>query len=112
MRRSSTFPCTASKQLIRGPPTKGEHEDIVTNSLLTVPNIHNTGKLPGILLLHIGMIVRLSDVLAPGLGLPKDKLGKVLRVKLHEQDQKRVDALPAGYQLFVPEFMAKGFDLR
>ena len=55
------------------------------------------------------MIVRLSDVLAPSLGLPKDKLGKVLRVVLHEQDQKRLDALPAGYQLFVPDFMAKRY---
>ena len=49
--------------------------------------MHNTGKLPGILLVHIGMIVRLSDVMAPRLGLVKDKLGKVLSVVLHERDQ-------------------------
>ena len=64
-----------------------KHDDIVTHSVLTVPNIHNTGKLPGILLVHIGMIVRLSDVMAPGLGLVKDKLGKVLSVVLHESNQ-------------------------
>ena len=46
-----------------------------------------TGKLPVILLVHIGMIVRLSDVMAPRLGLVKDKLGKVLSVVLHEHDQ-------------------------
>ena len=78
------------------------------SSVLTVPNIHNTGKLPGILLLYIGMIARLSDVMAPRLGLVKDKLGKVLSVVLHESDQKRFNHLPAGYRLFVPEFMAKG----
>jgi hypothetical protein len=84
------------------------HHDIVTHSLLTVPNMHNTGKLPGILLVHAGMIVRLSDVLASGLGLVKDKLGKVLDVVLHERDQMRLNSLPAGYRLFVPEYMAKG----
>jgi len=85
-----------------------KHDDIVTHSVLTVPNIHNTGKLPGILLVHIGMIVRLSDVMAPRLGLVKDKLGKVLSVVLHERDQMRLNDLPAGYRLFVPKFMAKG----
>ena len=80
----------------------------MTHSLLTVPNIHNTGKLPGILLVHIDMVVRLSDVVAPGLGLIKDKLGKVLDVVLHERDQMRLNDMPAGYRLFVPEYMAKG----
>ena len=84
------------------------HEEIVTHSLLTVPNIHSTGKLPGMLLVHIGMTVRLSDVLAPRLGLVKDKLGKVLSVVLHESDQKRLNNLPEGYRLFAPDFMAKG----
>ena len=54
------------------------------------------------------MIVRLSDVMAPRLGLVKDKLGKVLSVVLHERDQMRLNDLPAGYRLFVPKFMAKG----
>ena len=85
-----------------------KHDDIVTHSLLTVPNIHKTGKLSGILLLHAGMIVRLSDVLVPGLGLVKDKLGKVLDVVLRERDQQRLDRMPKGYCHFVPEFMAKG----
>ena len=55
---------------------RNKNGDNVTHSVLAVPNIHNTGKLPGILLVHIGMIVRLSDVMAPRLGLVKDKLGK------------------------------------
>ena len=80
-----------------------KHEEIITHSVLTVPNIHNTGKLPGILLVHIGMIVRLSDVMAPRLGLVKDKVGKVLSVVLHEQYQMRLNDPPAGYRLFVPQ---------
>ena len=63
---------------------------------MTVPNIHNTGELPGIFLVHISMIVRLSDVMAPRLGLVKDKLGKVLSVVLHEHDQMRLNGLPVG----------------
>ena len=74
---------------------------------MTVPNIHNTGRLPGILLAHIGMNVMLSDAMAPRLGLVKDKLGKVLSVVLHERDQMRLNVLPAGYRLLVPNFMAK-----
>ena len=85
-----------------------EHNRMVTHSLLTVPNIHNTGKLPGILLVHIGMSVRLSDVMAPKLGLIKDKLATVLHVVLHEKDQKRLNNMPTGYHLLKPEFMAKG----
>ena len=73
-----------------------------------MPNIHNTGKLPDILLVHLGTIVRLSDVMAPGLGLIRDKLGKVLSAVLHGRDQMRLNDLPAGYRLFVPKFMAKG----
>ena len=68
----------------------------------------DTGKLPGILLVHIGMIVRLSDVMAPRLGLVKDKLGKDLSVVLHERDQMRLNDLPVGYRLFLPKFIAKG----
>ena len=75
---------------------------------MTVPNIHNTGKLPGMLLVHIGMSVRLSDVMAPKLGLVKDKVGKVLSVVLHQKDQRRFNQSSSGYHVFVPEFMAKG----
>ena len=67
-----------------------------------VRHIHNTGNIPGILLVHIGMVVRLSDVLAPRLGLAKDKLGKVMSVVLHDHDQMRLNDLPAGYHLIVP----------
>lgn len=100
--------CVAYKQLIRGLHTKTKkHDDIVTQRVLTVPNVYNTGKLPGIVLVHIGMIVRLSDVMAPRLGLVKDKLGKVLSVVRHEHGQMRLNDLPTGYHLCVPKFMAK-----
>ena len=62
----------------------------LTHQLLTVPNPHRTGKLQGMLLVHENMIVRLSDVLAPHLGLVKDKMAMVVKVDLHHEDQERL----------------------
>ena len=80
----------------------------LTHQLLTIPNLHKTGKLPGMLLLHESMTVRLSDVLAPKHGLVKDKLAIVLKIDLHQNDQVRLKNLPPGFRQFFPEFMAKG----
>ena len=66
----------------------------LTHQLLTVPNPHRTGKLQGMLLVHENMVVRLADVLAPHLGLVKDKLAVVVKVDLHHEDQKRLG--PSG----------------
>ena len=54
------------------------------------------------------MIVRLSDVLAPHLGLVKDKMAMVVKVDLHHEDQERLRHREAGFCHFVPEYMAKG----
>ena len=81
----------------------------LTHQLLTVPNPHCTGKLQGMLLVHENMIVRLSDVLAPHLGLVKDKMGMVVKVDLHHEDQERLRHREPGFCHFVPEYMAKGF---
>ena len=80
----------------------------LTHQLLTVPNPHRTGKLQGMLLVHENMIVRLSDVLAPHLGLVKDKLAMVVKVDLHHEDQERLRHREPGFCHFVPEYMAKG----
>ena len=80
----------------------------LTHQLLTVPNPHRTGKLQGMLLVHENMIVRLSDVLAPHLGLVKDKMAMVVKVDLHHEDQERLRHREAGFCHFVPEYMAKG----
>jgi hypothetical protein len=80
----------------------------LTHQLLTVPNLHKTGKLQGMLLLHESMIVRLTDVLSPKHGLVKDKLAMVLKIDLHQEDQFRLDNLPPGFRQFFPEYMAKG----
>ena len=58
--------------------------------------------------LHENMIVRLSDVLAPHLGLVKDKMAMVVKVDLHHEDQERLRHREAGFWHFVPEYMAKG----
>ena len=55
------------------------------------------------------MIVRLSDVLAPHLGLVKDKMAMVVKVDLHHEDQERLRHREAGFCHFVPEYMAKGY---
>ena len=83
-------------------------EKQLTHQLLTVPNPHRTGKLQGMLLVHENMIVRLSDVLAPHLGLVKDKMAVVVKVDLHHEDQERLRHREAGFCHFVPEYMAKG----
>ena len=72
----------------------------LTHQLLTVPNPHRTGKLQGMLLVHENMVVRLADVLAPHLGLVKDKLAVVVKVDLHHEDQKRLDRREPGFCLF------------
>ena len=54
------------------------------------------------------MVVRLADVLAPHLGLVKDKLAVVVKVDLHHADQRRLANLEPGFRQFFPEFMARG----
>ena len=54
------------------------------------------------------MIVRLSDVLAPHLGLVKDKMAMVVKLDLHHEDQERLRHREPGFYYFVPEYMAKG----
>ena len=80
----------------------------LTHQLLTIPNPHRTGKLQGILLVHENMVVRLADVLAPHLGLVKNKLAVVMKVDLHHEDQKRLDRREPGFCHFFPDYMAKG----
>ena len=48
--------------------------------------------------MHENMIVRLSDVLAPHLGLVKDKMAMVVKVDLRHEDQER---LRTGKLVFV-----------
>ena len=83
-------------------------EEKLTHQLLTVPNPHRTGKLQGMLLLHENMVVCLSDVLAPHLGLVKDKAARVVKIDLHHKDEQKLKNLPAGLRHFAPEYMAKG----
>ena len=59
------------------------------------------------LLVHENMIARLSDVLAPHLGLVKDKMAMVVKVDLHHEDQERLRHREADFCHFVPEYMPK-----
>ena len=80
----------------------------LTHQLLTVPKPNRTGKLQGMLLVHENMIVRLSDVLAPHLGLVQDMIAMVVKVNLHHEDQEPSRHREAGFCHFVPEHKAKG----
>ena len=81
----------------------------LTHQLRTVPNPHRTGKLQGMLLAHENMNVCLPDVLAPHLGLAKDKMAMVVKVDLHQhEDHERLQPPEPDFCHFVPEYMAKG----
>ena len=63
-----------------------DYNSKVTHALLTVHNVNDTGKLPGILLVHVGMIVRLSDRGMPEIGAREGEAwnsseGRVARVR-------------------------------
>ena len=58
--------------------------------------------------MHENMIVRLSDVLVPHLGLVKDKMAMVVKVDLHHEDQECLRHREPGFCHFVPEYMVKG----
>ena len=83
-------------------------EQQLTHQLLTIPNLHKTGKLQGMLLLHERMVVRLTDVLAPKHSLVKDKLGTVVKIDFHSKDQERLANTGGRFQLFCPKYMALG----
>ena len=52
--------------------------------------------------------MRLADVLAPHLGLVKDKLAVVVKMDLYHEDQKYLDRRKPGFCHFFPDYMAKG----
>ena len=58
--------------------------------------------------MHENMIVRLSDVLAPHLGLVKAKMAMVVKLDLRHEDQERLQHREPGFCHSVPEYMAKG----
>ena len=80
----------------------------LTHHVLIGPNPHRTGKLQGMLLVHENIIVRLADVLAPYLGLVKDKLAVVVKVDLYHENQKYLDRRESGFCHCFPDYMAKG----
>ena len=67
---------------------------------VTLPVLSGSGKLQDMLLLHENMVVRLADVLAPHLGLVKDKLAVVVKVDLHHADQRCLANLEPGFRQF------------
>ncbi len=62
----------------------------VAHQLLTIPNIHNTGNLHGILPLHVGMRVRFTHALSSIDGLVKERQGTVEKIVVHEDDEEHM----------------------
>ena len=57
--------------------------------LLNIPNIHNTGHIPGVLAAHIGMRVRFTLKLNGKLGLVQDQKATIVDFLWHEEDRLR-----------------------
>ena len=57
--------------------------------LANLYNPHDTGGIMGMLLLHLGMRVRLTESICKAKGLVKDAEGVVMRIVLHPKDEDR-----------------------
>ena len=79
--------------------------------LLNVPNLHNTGNIPGVLAIHVGMKVRFTRKLNATLGLVQEQRAIVVGFVFHIEDQLRYVRIPAG-ELFRPTYQMSGIWLQ
>ena len=77
---------------VSSPPMQAE----LAAKLMNHYNPNETGHLHGMLPVHLGMRVRLTDTLDKTKGLVKDAEGVIVHVALHPADQARVDAAAAA----------------
>ena len=74
-------------------------------------NIHHTGHMHGVLPIHIGMRVRLTQKINATLGLVQEQKATIVDVVLHPTDQERYRRVPAG-DIFRPTFLPRGWWLQ
>ena len=67
-------------------PFSVRHED-ATQAVLRHPNMNDTGRLPGIGLIHVGMKVRLTVTIEPPFAVV-DATGEVMGIDLHTEDSE------------------------
>ena len=74
-----------AEDFIQDRPWNVSLED-ATRAILQHPNMNNTGRLPGIALLHVGMHVRITMTLEQGV-VPVDCTGVVLGIDFHPDER-------------------------
>ena len=79
--------------------------------LLNVANIHNTGKMHGVLPSHIGMRVRFTGKFNATLGLVQEQKATIVDFVFHADDEVRYRAAQPG-QLFRPKRLPTGIWLQ
>ena len=79
--------------------------------LLNVPNLHNTGAIPGVLPAHVGMEVRLTQKLNAVLGLVQEQRATVVGFLFKDEDRERYNRCAPG-ELFRPRYLPAGIWLQ
>ena len=79
--------------------------------LLSVPNMHNTGHIHGVLPAHVGMRVRLTVKMNSRLGLVQEQRGTIVAFVFKDTDRVRYDACRPG-ELFRPAYLPAGIWLQ
>ena len=79
--------------------------------LLSVPNMHKTGNIHGVLPAHLGMEVRFTVKLNATLGLVQEQKATIVGFLFHDDDKARYDECAPG-QLFRPRYLPAGIWLR
>ena len=72
--------------------------------LLNVPNLHNTGQIPGVLPAHVGMEVRLTQKWNGTFGLVQEQKATIVDFLFKEEDRIRYNAAAPG-ELFRPTYL-------
>ena len=73
---------------------------------LNTYNIHHTGHMHGIFLLHIGMRVRLTQKINATLGLAQEQKATIVEIVMHPSDDARYCLAQPG-TIFRPLFAGK-----
>ena len=81
--KATLYMIQAEDHILDRPPTV-RHED-ATQALLRHANMNDTGRMPGIGLIHVGMKVRLTVTIEPPFAVV-DSTGVVMAIDLHAED--------------------------
>jgi hypothetical protein len=89
----------------------GGMDDATAWRFLNQFNIYNTGKMHGVLPVHEGMRLRLTEKVDADMGLVQEAVGTVIEIVFHPADQAVYENMPAG-SIFRPDHLPAGIWLR